>query len=179
MKWLGGLLALLVGVSCAVAAAGAAAGGGPNEVTVFGDREEALTILGSSKADDLTVRGTAPGTITIVGDNMTESREDCTSFAGPPETVFCDPAEIRTITAPLGGGGDRISNEFLSNAIKFGISGGNGDDKIFGNQFGETLSGGPADDKIRGNGGKDKINGGKGKDDCVGGDGKDEVDECE
>lgn len=174
----GGALATIgAGVGLALLVSGAGAVQPSNEVTIFGDRQEVITIYGSLADDSITLRGSPAGSITILGDNISEGREDCGSVG--TQTAYCDhSAGVQTITAALRDGDDKLSVENQI-GVKVVASGASGADKLFGFDDPDTLSGGADDDKLKGGGGKDKLDGGKGKDNCDGEQGKDDVTDCE
>ncbi len=92
------------------------------------------------------------------------------------------------VYALLGDGNDKggfgISQKLANPAV---ISGGPGDDKLTGNEYGPTvaaligdegkdvLKGGPGDEELQGGAGNDDVNGGGGRDGVSGGEGDDKV----
>lgn len=78
-----------------------------------------------------------------------------------------------------GGDGDDVlrgKSTNRSGAVMFGdLTGGAGDDRVFGSDRGDSISGGAGEDQLSGNAGDDSINGGRNDDLLLGGTGDDEL----
>ncbi len=109
------IAALAVGAATAVFASGA---GQPEPmITLKAGPQKLLTIKGSDGADELTIAGSAPGSITIIGNHeIKNQRTDCD--VNPGSTVgFCGDDSVRTIEMGMGPGRDSSSSTRASARI--------------------------------------------------------------
>ena len=136
----------------------------------------ALTIRGSNSSEAIALRG-SPQIVTVVGENLTESRDDCNQPSGTD--VYCMLKGIETISIPLRKGRDTFAIENRLGSVQITVNGGDAEDELFGFDFAETLIGGDQDDRIFGGRGKDTIDGGRGVDRCEGELGLDTLTNCE
>ena len=185
------LAALAIGATTAVLASGAAAPG-DRVITLRGDAN-ALTVVGSSFGDTLTINGRAadmgmPGTITISG-NMAKVAiqpgpdEDCdgtTDVSTARVTASCDMGTRPDITIAMGKGGDSLEAAPGYDGVTIIGKGAAGEDRFAGSTLADRFNGGGGDDNLKGKDGADELNGAGGdKDRCDGGPGQDEIRNCE
>ncbi len=173
----GGVLGTLAGVALALVASSAAAGPDSRVITIFGDSANAITIRGSQSSEAITLRGSTK-IITVVGENLTESREECNQPSGAGTEVYCALRGIETMAVSLRKGRDTFAIENRL-PVQITVNGGDAEDELFGFDLAETLIGGDQDDRIFGGRGKDTIDGGRGVDRCEGEEGLDALTNCE
>ena len=175
------IAALAAGAATAVIASGA---GAPKMITLKDGPERLLEIKGSNGADELTIAGAPPGSVTIIGNReILNQRTDCEVSPGST-TGFCGDEDVRTIDMNMGKGSDELgfSESFEEDPPFLDLllqRGGPGADLLDGSVGDDTQKGGPGRDTIDGNEGDDRINGGPGRDECDGGAGLNKVRDCE
>jgi Ca2+-binding RTX toxin-like protein len=176
------IVAVAAGAGTAVLASGA--GPEPRMITLKDGPERLLTIKGSDGADELTIAGAAPGSITIIGNReITNQRTDCD--VNPGSTLgFCGDDSVRTIDMGMGPGRDELGFSETFGEDPPGLNailqrGGTGADRISGSVLSDTQEGGEGGDRLRGNEGADDLDGGPNHDNCEGGPGNDTVRHCE
>jgi Ca2+-binding RTX toxin-like protein len=175
LAWLGGAIAIALGVVAAVAVSGAAAGPNERVITIFG-QGRTLTLAGSPEAELLTISGVqSECCITIDGTDFSADDDRCQSGSGTPSAT-CDLSHVKSMTINLAGGEDRVNIADRFSVLT--VRGGTETDNLFGGKGPETLNGDGGDDNIDGRGGGDSINGGQGKDTCKGSR-KAEIKKCE
>lgn len=184
------LAALAIGATTAVLASGAAAPG-DRVITLRGDAN-ALTVVGSSFGDTLTINGRMatlgmPSSITVEG-NMSEVTiedgpdEDCDGETDSEQrvSVYCNTGTRPDITISLQGGDDSLKAVGGYSGVNIVGKGAGGDDALRGSPLADLFNGGGGNDNIQGEKGADDINGGGGnRDRCDGGPGPDKITNCE
>jgi Ca2+-binding RTX toxin-like protein len=123
---------------------------------------DTITILGTSGDDDITVSGTEPGAVAVVG--LTTS----------VRITGADGALVDRLVVDAAAGDDYVDASGLTNgAVALTVFGGEGADFILGGDGNDTLDGGPQDDSVLGSDGDDVLVGGDGDDVLLGGPGSD------
>jgi Ca2+-binding RTX toxin-like protein len=174
------LVALAAGVLTAVLVSGASAGGA-GFITLTGEVEKRLTILGSESDEALTVRGEAAGNVMLNADrSFTNMRTDCTTMGPATTNAVCE-SEYATIDADFADGPDKLVFKAVDvqGLVRVLARGARGGDTLLGSDARDRFEGGAGRDELRGRDGDDDLNGGAHKDSCSGGPGQDQITNCE
>ena len=130
--------------------------GGPDAVA------DTVTVLGTSGDDDISVSGTEPGAVDVVG------------LAASVHIAGADGALVDRLVVDAAAGDDYVdASGLINNAVGLTVFGGEGADFILGGDGNDTLDGGPHDDSVLGSDGDDVLVGGDGDDVLLGGQGSD------
>ncbi|HWS37197.1 MAG TPA: calcium-binding protein [Actinoplanes sp.] len=127
----------------------------------------------AGKANAVTIA--VSGSTIVIDDKVAlkPASAGCQQVAGDKTRVRCKiTSALTSVSVTLGDKNDAVVNK---TAVRLSVSGGAGNDTIFGGGGADSLRGGAGNDKIYGLGGADKIFGGAGNDKIYGGAGDDEI----
>ena len=123
---------------------------------------DTVTVLGTAGADDVTISGTEPGSVSVEG------------LTATVQITGADGQQLDRLVVDAAAGDDYVdASGLVNNAVTLTVFGGEGADFILGGDGNDTLDGGPHDDSVLGSDGDDVIVGGDGDDVLIGGQGND------
>jgi hypothetical protein len=123
---------------------------------------DTITVLGTAGADDVTISGTEPGSVSVGG------------LTATVQITGADGQQLDRLVVDTAAGDDYVdASGLVNNAVTLTVFGGEGADFILGGDGNDTLDGGPHDDSVLGSDGDDVIVGGDGDDVLIGGQGND------
>jgi hypothetical protein len=149
--------------------------GSQESVTLDADSFDAFGVA----TDSSLAVSNLPGSVTAAGTEANSPNDEDAWFSAEfSDRTFIEfTLESRTVNSGFSMNGDLIEDGIVT-PIEPGndvISGGSGQDTIFGQGGDDTITGDDGDDDIFGGAGEDSLSGGQGQDELFGGDGEDAI----